>query len=292
MTTWHLSSWRLENLRKLPALHLLPWTCFIAGILSAPKVPSTIPQDTVNPEPIPRINATVLDHTGHDLTSSFRVMLYHPQAALDLNHSLSGRSAPRSRPLTECPTGIFHESFCTPENNKAGSLQSYRIICHVVVPMTYTAGDTANALLTGFIPDQTVKSRPRNGHCAENEICVPGRGAATSRSGRLVASCVSTQLFVEYASWDNQGQQGLDLGGMSASMVLSQLDGSTPKEVDAFQIDGAANTGNHLQKKSCRDCMELTSGEFGSGTESLDVEATLLTTGALAGLLWLAITSG
>ena len=276
----------------MPSLSTLLCASLVVRVFSSPYVPSIIYRDAASTNSTPAINATILDNGGQDITSSFQIMLYHPQVTPITNNSLSNRQATLSRPINVCSAGAFYESFCTPEHNKAGSLQSYIIICNVVVPVFDTAEDGEIAVHIGFIPNQAIESRLRNGHCAKNEICVPGLGAGISRSGRRMASCVSTQFFVKYINSGNNGQQGFDLGGMSASMVVGQLDGTTPMEVDTFEIDAETNTGRTMQKKTCRDCMELKSGQFGSETEALKVETTLLTTGAMAGVLWLAILSG
>lgn len=284
---------------RMPALHFVLWICFIARGFSAPHVPSIIRREVVDTNPAPPIHAMILDHTGRDITSSFQIMLYHPQATLITNDSLSPRQASLSRLLNDCPTGTFHESFCTPEHNKAGSLQSYRIICNVVVPVAMTNAVTTSALLSGFIPDQTVRSHARDGHCADHEICVPGPEPTRAKPSRRIAKCVSTQSFVNLINWANNNndqqllQPGLNFEGMSVSTVLSLQDETTPTEVDAFQIEAQSIAGApHVQKKSCRDCMELTSDQLGSGTGGLKVKATLLTTGGMAGLLWLAVLSG
>ena len=286
---------------EMPALRLVLWICFIARGFSAPNLPSIIHREAVDTDPVPPIHATILDHTGHDITSSFQIMVYHPQATLIANDSLSTRQASLSRLLNDCPTGTFHESFCTPEHNKAGSLQSYRIMCNVLVAVGMTHGLTTSALLSGFIPDQTVRSRARDGHCADHEICIPGPEPRRARPGRRVAKCVSTQSFINLINWGNNNnndqepllQPGLDFEGMSISTVLSLKDGTTPTEVDSFQIEADSSAGApRVQKKSCRDCTELTSDQLSSETGGLKVKATLLTTGGMAGLLWLAILSG
>lgn len=90
----------------------------------------------------------------------------------------------------------------------------------------------------------------------------------------------------------NNDQKEIDLEGMSASMMLSQRDASTAMEADAFNLNVETNADTNTQKRLCRDCMELTSDPIGADTDALTVEVTLLTTGAMAGVLWLAIASG
>ena len=86
-------------------------------------------------------------------------------------------------------------------------------------------------------------------------------------------------------------------------MVVSQPDGNTPLEVDRFAVqpvvapdhlgtDGYGNAAISGVQSQCRDCMELETQQFVKGTEGLRAQARLLTTGAAAGILWLALASG
>ena len=269
---------------------LLSAIVFTARILTAPSIHALVPREAVATNRTPAINATVVDRAGHDITSSFQIRFYNPRASMTTtnNNSLSNRQVVSSRPINGCSSGSFHESFCTPEDNKTGSLQSYTIICHVVVPLL----DAAGAPISRFVPIQTVASRTRDGHCEDHEICVPGLGAGRSRSGRRMASCVRTEYFVNYISWGDHRQQGLHLGGTQASVVVSQPDETTPMEVAAFRVDAETTSMSSVQKNTCRDCLELETDQFRPRTEGLKVQTTLLTTGAMAGVLWLAIISG
>ena len=84
----------------------------------------------------------------------------------------------------------------------------------------------------------------------------------------------------------------LDLEGKRAQMVVSQVDGTTPLEVDTFDVETLNATGNAVQSKKCRDCLELKTDTFGPDIDGLKAEVTLLTTGAIAGILWLVVLSG
>ena len=78
--------------------------------------------------------------------------------------------------------------------------------------------------------------------------------------------------------------------------VVSQTDATTPIEVDTFNVDTwatglvAATGGVHTKK--CRECMNIKTDALEPKTDSLKVEATLLTAGGAAGILWLALMSG
>ena len=97
-----------------------------------------------------------------------------------------------------------------------------------------------------------------------------------------------------------EGQLPLD--GAMASVVVSKGDGLTPVEVKMFDVEarisadgagGASDTGEkRWQSKKCTDCLDLETDAFAKGTDLLRMQTTLLTTGAVAGILWLLITSG
>ena len=79
-------------------------------------------------------------------------------------------------------------------------------------------------------------------------------------------------------------------------MLVSKPDQSTPIEVDTFDVEaevaGNGDTASPGTVDKCRDCMDLETQQFKKGTESLKAGATMLSTGAIAGVLWLAVMSG
>ena len=270
--------------------------CLIQIALSAPHLPPIVPRDTPITKSISGINATILDHGGHDISSSFQIMLYAPPATTS-NNSLSNRRAILPRPINFCRAGTFVMSFCTPQDNKAGSLQSYTVVCG-----TYEIGMPENSSSEYDIDDAPSihwSHRFRSGHCAADEICVDGFGEqefAEPHQGlgsrTAMASCVRTEYFIKYINWGKHEQENLALEGTSANIVASQLDLQTPMEVDTFKID--ADISNHTSgtEKKCRDCMKLRTERFGPDTEGLKIETTLLSAGAMAGILWIALLSG
>ena len=140
--------------------------------------------------------------------------------------------------------------------------------------------------------------KTRTGHCNNDEICVDGlgRGGGSRYGPHSVASCVSTQYFVRMirnaGKPTGERQPLLDLGGKQARMVASKADGTTPLEVDTFGVVAVDAMGEAVQSNKCRDCMELKTDKFEPKTDGLKAQATLLTTGAVAGILWLAVLSG
>ena len=79
-------------------------------------------------------------------------------------------------------------------------------------------------------------------------------------------------------------------------MVMSGVDGATPIEADTFDImswiDEVIDPDKSMKENKCRDCMSLKADRLAADTKALKAEATLLTTGAMAGILWLGFMSG
>ena len=188
-------------------------------------------------------------------------------------------------------------STCKPEPGKPGSMQAYVTFCHRIVE--------AYDPWTGLPDGQADVPSYRNGHCRDDEICVNGLGPTKSTSGHRMATCVGVEYFTRMISYNqgNKSRQKTELEGSRASMVVSQPDGNTPLEVDTFAVepiaaadhlgaDGEGAATVHSLQSKCRDCVELETQQFAKGTEGLRAQATLLTTGAAAGILWLAVLSG
>ena len=225
--------------------------------------------------------------------------------------NLSARDIPMySRPINTCHghggVNVFISSTCIPEAGKPGSLQAYRTICHRIVesydPWT---GDRDGPFAAGTAEYPTY----RDGHCRNDEICVNGLGPEKSRSGHRVASCVSTEYFVQMIEFGTHGNTNksrvrtAELQGRMMSMVFSEVDGNTPLEADTLSAkaifasdhlgsDGEGAAFHDSLPAKCRDCMELETQQFEKGTEGLKTTAKLLTTGGAAGILWLALVSG
>lgn len=150
-------------------------------------------------------------------------------------------------------------------------------------------------------PPQTTR---RTARCEPDEVCI------TTKRHTTEANCVKEVYFTLIMNnWNGvQTANGLlnsieagdsrndpfhRLGNMTASMVLSNKNGTAPIEVDTFATDAGVTGGQvPMQSDKCRDCMDLETKPFQPETDSLKTEVKLLTTGAAAGILWLAIMSG
>ena len=257
--------------------------------------------DTSSPPVPPTINATISDHDGNDITSSFKVMLYHePQRVT--NSSLTGRGlAGLSRPINGC-AGLeareaqFVSSWCTAEE-PGGTMQTYSYQCRVGTSQT----DLGRSNIVGV---SITQNHRRNGRCSDEEICIDGKGRGKRRGGRM-AYCVGKHYFMQSILQSQYAhvEPRMNLEGMEAVALLSQMDGATPVEVDTLYIEAGSSAGNGQvtadglavvpgQTKKCRDCFKLDTDVFAPKTDFLKTKASLLTTGAAAGIMWLAVMSG
>lgn len=235
----------------------------------------------------PTINATISDRAGNDLTSSFQVMLYNePEVVAEPN--LTGRAmVALSRPISGC-AGLetrgaqFVRSWCTAKD-AGGTMQTYSYQCKV-------RGDSIT------------QTHRRNSRCDDEEICLDGKGGGKRKGGRM-AYCVSKDSFVQFILRGEfaNAEPRMTLGGRKAAVLLSETDGATPLEADTLGIEAGNSAGNGQvpavegtagQSNQCRDCIELNMDALAPKTDYLKTEATLLTTGAAMGIMWLAVMSG
>ena len=145
----------------------------------------------------------------------------------------------------------------------------------------------------------------RDGHCSSDEVCINGgslaEGGFEDHVGLKYAYCVKRIAFYSVSAKSPLGlklnKQNLvnDLEGKRLSMIVSKKDMSTPLEMDTLnvEVEGAGSgSGEAGGIDKCRDCMDLETEQFRKGTDSLKAQARMLTTGAVAGVLWLALMSG
>ena len=118
--------------------------------------------------------------------------------------------------------------------------------------------------------------------------------------------CVKKSTFdsTMYGSGNNQSRQAIDAvlhkNANRVYMVTSESDTSTAAEVDILDIDSwidgimEETKEGAVRSKKCTHCMDLTSNPLAPGTDSLKMEASLMTVGVAAAtaVLWVAILSG
>ena len=94
--------------------------CLIASALASPfSKASLLSRDGSGPD----INASIIDHNGNDISSSFRIMVYNePERAAAATNLTDRRrqSAVLSRPIMECPVvgSVFADSKCMYNDGK------------------------------------------------------------------------------------------------------------------------------------------------------------------------------
>ena len=189
--------------------------------------------------------------------------------------------------IDSCPGNeTFIESHCTPRDNEEASLQAYGFTCRQIV--NHWRAITGEYL--GMVPAY----RTRNGHCKPMEVCVDGFAS------KRIASCVHNSLFDDYMIDKDGNIKGMLSGEIfdvsKAYAVLSKKDLSTPMETDSMGIGSWVASSSlakgSVQTKTCRDCVELETDTLQPTPDSFKLEATLLSTGAMAGILWLFLASG
>ena len=144
----------------------------------------------------------------------------------------------------------------------------------------------------------------RSAYCMLDEVCI------TTLRRTSEANCVKASYFTRImdnwngvesanemvgtmANGDTKEFLKFQLKNMSASMVLSNTNGTAPIEVDTFKAEaGFSGEVESTQSRKCRDCLELETEKFEPNTDFLKADVRLLTAGAAAGILWLAIMSG
>lgn len=249
------------------------------------------------------INATVTDHAGHDITSSFEVMVFYnpssprnntPRTNSSMDDGLANRDVGVFRQINYCmvPGTTFVHSECTPtDNNNVANIRSYDTTCHRTKNMYHP--------YTGeFLYSRPVVVR-RNGHCWHDEVCVNGYGPGNeliSSIGMSIATCVNRKMFHVVKPIGlklDKAALARSFEGKRLSMVVSKTDESTPIEVDTLDVEAKGASMGDADGAGvgrCKGCADLETQQFKKGVESLKAEAKMLTTGAaVAGILWMAL---
>ena len=214
-------------------------------------------------------------------------MLYEePQSKGTTN--LNDRQVNSFRLINECADreGVFVESSCSHKNVIEGSLQAYTYRC-----MSYAQETGSEAYSQRII-------LPYYRQCDEGEMCIKGRGMSELwRRPIDIAVCMKTEAYIEVTSSNDTGALDKAFTDVRMDATLSAKDQKTLFKADSINLEaGVSALGGakgSTQRKSCVDCVELTSDPFAPKTDSLHTEVKLLTAGtAAAGILWLTFLSG
>ena len=292
------------------------------------KLSNSLQLSTVNPRGRNGSSNTtsfisITDHVGVDITPSFQVMLYSGTLPSNVSgKGLHDRQMGRVTYVNEClPHDAFKESKCTPQHREPGSLQSWTKSCYKFVTHYDNQGIPSGSSLIQY---------QRSGHCRIDEICVNTFSAPIAgKQGPQIAMCVAKSSFEppldrsksglkrlldavletirgpptpsklsKVDSSDVSGGSGNGKSSSSASIAVSQVDGETPIEADTLELaawngnEGEISGAGGPQSHKCRDCTDLEVAKLPSDTEHLKLEASMLTAGAMAGILWIAVMSG
>ena len=112
-------------------------------------------------------------------------------------------------------------------------------------------------------------------------------------AGRQIASCVHHTLFDDFMADKNGQVRGLKDGEIfnptKMYAVMAQHDESVALKARKMGIitwDSSSGSGAK-QEKNCVNCADVETDLLQPGVDSLKVEATLMSTGAIAGVLFL-----
>lgn len=250
-------------------------------------------------------NTTVLirDSNGVDITSSFQIKVYNPSSAKQItNMSESSQLNERQtggvmnevvKVINRCPREnmTFIESHCNPHDEEyppgQPSMQAFMYVCEKVVDLwRYSTGE--------YLGRGPVQEHFK-GECQPTEFCVDRFG------DKQIASCVHTSLFDDF-QFEKDGtikgmlnQEIFDVG--QAWAAISNKDPENAAVTARKLRIGAWNSASmamkgKMQSKSCVNCMELETDLLKPDTDSLRLEATLMSAGAIGGILWLALGAG
>ncbi len=247
------------------------------------------------------LTTTILDHNGVDISSSFEVRIFRHSL-----HDATSKTHNRTNPMNNlndrtvtktqfaqlvnaCPANSsFVSSHCDPEAGGDFAMQQYVYNCKHM--------ETTYSQATGAVIGSRPVFRLRDGHCANDEMCVQ------IHSPNSMAACVKVYLFDDFQIDKNGIVRGM-LGGSFFSLddmqmyaSMSESDAKTVVELSRLEVD-AWNGPESVDKAAaqsfrCRNCVDLNTGSFDADTNSLKVQATLLTSGAMTGILWLGLMSG
>ncbi len=247
---------------------------------------------------IKKTTALIRDSNGVDITSSFRIKVYNPPLVKHitnmstenkLNNRQTGlRTTSVVKVISECPgvNQTFLESHCTPHENEETPFQAFAYTCSKMVEHWRMTGE-----YLGLAPvHQTTHDT-----CQPDELCVDGFGE------KQVASCVHTALFDDYMIDKDGTVKGMLSGEIfdvaKAWAVIMKKDPiNAPQKARKLGIESWNSAtlarNRKSQRKTCVNCAEVETDLLQPDVDSLRLEATLMSAGAVGGILWLAMGAG
>ena len=248
---------------------------------------------------ITNTTALIRDSNGVDITSSFRIKVYNPPPArhitnLSEGNQLNGRQTGLRmtqvvKVISSCPGEnlTFVESHCAPHEDEEMPFQAFVFTCRKVVDQF--------RMTTGEYLGRGPIEQSFPGRCQPDELCVDGFGDAK------IASCVHTALFDDYMIDKDGTVKGMLQGeifdvGKAWAVIMKKDPENAPLKARKLGIDAWNNAAlprdRKTQRKTCVNCAEVETELLQPEINSLRLEATLMTAGAVGGILWLAMGAG
>ena len=256
-----------------------------------------------------KISTTILSPNGTDITSSFRTMVYYPPKVVapdptptspDKSSTLNPRGTLTysylGRPIggdgmCRSPTAEFQHSVCKRTLGLTSRVQDFLVYCQESPspqPSTANRGGPAGTSYQRHDPPVLAEE----GSCWDDEICIDGIFA--DQGYPALASCVLEEDYNHNEDEDIEEE----LEGRGAQITVTALDGRAPMRMRNLEIE-AARRGNRYGGsgrletiRECGDCFQLKTKALAAGTTHLKMEATAMTAGAMAGILWVTVLSG
>ncbi len=126
-----------------------------------------------------------------------------------------------------------------------------------------------------------------------------------------MATCVNTNKFLPSPrDWgefpqgaqrpgDNGGQYVGDalreIGQKKAGIAVSRADGSQVIGLNALEVDVGVRGGDDegkVQQQRCKDCYGMQTRTAPPDADFMNIEATLMATAAMAGIIWVTVFAG
>ena len=278
---------------------LLAYRLFNTGT-TAPLESSSVPRRDNYPLS-PNITTMIHSADGTDVSSSFRTLVYYQPATVTHASNLTDRRDLLTRRIDSCREAgaQFLGSACVHSSGDNISLWRYITHCRInPIPM-YD--------LFNFEPGPQPEPRifVERGSC-EPQICV--NSMPHESPGVRVATCVDPKKFlpsprkpgaIDQAA-EGEGSIGpqyllREIGKQRAGVTFSRSDASEVIELDALEVDvgvQGGEGGGQLQQQSCKDCYGMRTKPAPEHADSMKIEATLMATAALTGVIWVTIFAG
>lgn len=233
------------------------------------------------------------------MSSSFKVKIFHGALNTRTSNGTTIDKINNRRTVLEAVRVVdqchgvdetFIESHCTPDDPIFGSQIAFSWTCRRMEDRWHAQ--------TGVYLGRRPTYLTFTGECEETDLCVD------TTIVKHLATCVKKSFF-------DDGDDGLrtDKGGRVRGMrdgryfdvaeahaAITGTDQKTPMESKSMDISAwkssAALSKASVQTKKCRNCVELETDKLKPNIDSLKVEATLLSAGAVTGILWLSLISG